>query len=178
MNATLTDTRRQAVTGLVPPQAGEAVIRETFPSVTAFPPVATLGRVAIRSYIAAPLGWFAMLPFYFLKILPVLSTRYCVTNRRVMVLKGWGQMAISHTVNNPKKPSKEVPLADIDDVRIVRDANSEFFRAGNLEIVSQGQVVLTLAGVPEPESFRQSILNASKAWVPGKIPGPFVPAKS
>jgi hypothetical protein len=71
-----------------------------------------------------------------------------------------------------------VVLAAIDDVRLRNDGSSAFFRAGDLDIVSQGKVVLTLPGVPEPESFRHSILQAVKAWVPGKATGPFVPAKA
>jgi hypothetical protein len=74
--------------------------------------------------------------------------------------------------------SEEVALDAIDDVRILDDSNSEFFRAGTLEIVSAGKVVLRLPGVPEPNSFRHAIVNATRAWVPGKADGAFVPAKA
>ena len=48
-----------------------------------------------------------------------------------------------------------------------------------LEIISKGQVVLTLAGVPNAESFRHAIVNAYKAWIPGKADtGHFVPASA
>ena len=75
-------------------------------------------------------------------------------------------------------PSHEVALADIDDVRVVTDANSDFFRAGTLEIISKGQVAMKLAGVPEPEGFRHAIVNACNAWVPNRARGPFVPASA
>jgi hypothetical protein len=161
------DVRKQAVTGLVPPQTGEAVIREVWPSVAAHPGVAGLGRLLTRSIIGAPLAWLMMAPFYFLKILPFMARRYTLTNRRLMIRRGL-----------KPQPVHEVALADIDEVRLHQDANSTFYRAGNLEIVSGGKVVLTLNGVPEPESFRHSIVNAYKAWVPGKATGPFVPAKA
>jgi hypothetical protein len=163
------DMSRQAVTGVVPPQQGEARIRQTWPSVMAYPAAATLGRKLLVSRIGAPLAWLLLAPLYFKKILPFLATRYTVTNRRVMLQHGL-----------KPKPAKEVALADIDDVRIQTDANSAFYLAANLEILSRGRVVLTLPGVPEPESFRHTILNACKAWAPSKeLPGfRFVPAKT
>jgi hypothetical protein len=69
-------------------------------------------------------------------------------------------------------------LADIDDVRVVPDSVDAFYRAGDLEVLSRGQVVMKLPGVPEPESFRHSILNAVRAWVPDKAKGPWVPAST
>jgi hypothetical protein len=161
------DVRQQIVTGLTPPQVGEALIREVWPSVAAWPTVAGLGRVLTRTIIAAPLAWLLMGGFYFLKILPFVAKRYTLTNRRLMIRRGLRP-----------QPSHEVSLTEIDDVHIRRDANSEFFRAGDLEIISQGKIILVLVGVPEPDSFRNSIINAYKAWVPEKANGPFVPAKA
>lgn len=154
----------QVVVGVIPPQVAEGLIREAFPSVAMFPMVARLGRMSILSWVAAPLGWGLMLPFFFLRLL----WRYRLTNRRLAICRG------------PKaQPIAEVPLADIDEVRIVRDDNSKFFLAATLEIVSKGTVVLTLTGVPEPDAFRVSVLHACKAWVPekSKAQGVFVPAK-
>jgi hypothetical protein len=163
----MNDVRRQVVTGVVPPQLGEALIREVWPSVAAHPAVAGLGRALTRTIVAAPLAWLLMAPFYFLKVLPFLARRYTLTNRRLMVQRGL-----------KPKPTDQVALAEIDDVRVTRDANSEFYRAGTLEVLSQGKVVLTLPGVPEPESLRHSIINAVKAWVPGKANAPIVPASA
>lgn len=165
--ATMNEMREQVVTGVVPPALGEALIREAWPSVTAFPMVAHLGRKLILSIAGAPLGWMLMLPFYFFKILPFVARRYTLTNRRLMVRRGL-----------KPEPTQEVALAEIDDARVVKDGASDFFRAGTLEIFSKDKIVLTLAGVPEPDSFRLAILNACTAWVPGKTRGPFVPAKA
>jgi hypothetical protein len=157
----------QVITGVVPPQLAEARIREAYPSVASAPAVANVGRMLTGTIILAPLGWLLMSTVYFGKLLPVVGRRYTITNRRVMIRKGW-----------KGTPIKEVPLADIEDVRVVTDANSDFFRAANLEILSKGQAVLTLPGVPEPEGYRQAILNACNAWVPNRSRGPFVPASA
>jgi hypothetical protein len=154
---TMTDARRQVVTGVVPPQQAEALIREVWPSVAAFPAVAALGSRLMLLIVTAPLGWLLLAPFYFVKILPFLARRYTLTNRRLMVQRGL-----------KPRPVQEVSLADIDDVQVKADGNTPFFRAANLEIISQGKVVMTLKGVPGPEAFRHAILHACKAWVPAK----------
>ena len=84
----MTDRRKQIVSGLVPPQLDEAVIRTVWPSVAAFPGPASLGRVLMKSMILAPLGWLLLAPVYFLKVLPGFGRRLVLTNRRVMFQKG------------------------------------------------------------------------------------------
>src|ERR1043166_6073883 len=151
------DPRDFPVTGVIPPSLAEARIREAYPSVASQPMLAGLGLMLTKTYVLAPLAWLLMSGFYFGKILPVMMRRYTLTNQRLMIRKGWSG-----------KPAAEIPLADIDDVRVVTDANSDFFRAGTLEIVHGGQAAMTLPGVPEPDSYRIAILNARNAWVPGK----------
>ena len=158
----LADLRDQAVAGISPPQVNEAIIRDVWPSVAAYPAAANFARTAYRSIILAPLGWLALAPLYFKKLLAImpgmagLATRYRLTNRRLMICQGLSPVA-----------TKEVALDQIKDVRLVTDANSEFFVAGNLEIVDQsGAVVMTLPGVAEAESVRYSILQAVAAWGP------------
>ncbi len=173
------DASKQVVTGVVPPQMEEATIRAVWPSVARVPAVAGLGRALTQ--LAAKLAntvlllpvavlivlpaWLLMAPLYFLKALPFVARRYAVSNRRVMIWRG-----LNPTV------TQSVELSAIDDVKIVRDANSDFFLAGTLQIISDGQVVLTLPGVPEPESFRHTILNACRAWAPGRVTSGFVSA--
>jgi hypothetical protein len=161
------DVRSQAIAGLVPPETAEARIREAWPSVSRVPGVARLGRALTRTIVLAPLAWLLMAGLYFGKVLPLLATRYTLTNRRLMIRRGW-----------KAKPVKEVPLADIEEVRVVTDDNSNFFRAATLEVVSKGQVVMTLPGVPEPDGFRHAIINACNAWVPARPRGPFIPASA
>jgi hypothetical protein len=167
----MVDLHKQVFAGLVPPQAGEAIVREVWPSIMAAPvpaamTAASLGRILNRSIVGAPLAWFLLIPVYFSKVLPFLAKRYTLTNRRVMIQRGLRP-----------KPTHEVALADIDDIKVVRNINSDFYRAADLEIIANGKVGLTLHGVPDPETFRRAILNACQAWAPGKVKSPFVPAK-
>ena len=163
---TMADDRKMAVTGLIPPQMGEAPIRIVWPSVAATPAVASVGRTLMRTIIGAPVAWLMLAPFYFKKVLPFLGARYTLTNRRLMIQRGITTKIVH-----------EVVLADIDDVRVKTDDNSEFYRAATLEIVSKGNVVMTLPGVPGYESFRHAIVNACRAWA-GKMAAPFIPAKT
>ncbi len=147
----------QPFAGLTPPSMGEARVRDAYPSVAANFAVATLGYRLTQTIFLAPVAWLVMSLAYFGKVLPFMARRYSLTNRRIMIRAGWAGTPIA-----------EAPLADIDEVRMVTDANSNFFRAATLEIVKAGKVVLTLPGVPEPDSFRQAILNTADAWVPGR----------
>ncbi len=164
----VTEERKPPVTGVTPPQIREAMIRTAWPSLAAYP-AGTIGRQLIQSYVLAPLGWFLMLPFYFMKVLPGVGLRYVVTNRRVMIQRGWARSV-----------SGEIALADIDEVRLIMDDNSLFFNAATMELVSKGAVKLTLKGVKEPEVFRHAIRNACLAWVPEKAKEwlKFIPAKA
>src|SRR5262249_43871948 len=166
---TMTADRKQAVTGVLPPQLGEAIIREVWPSVTGMQPgLAALGEKMQRTIVLAPLAWLLLAPFYFKKVLPFLATRYTLTNRRLMIQRGVS-----------RKAKEQVTLSEIDDVRLVEDSYDPFYRAATLEVLSGGKVVLTLKGVPEPQAFRQPILNALFAWVPGKSRAlPMIPASA
>jgi hypothetical protein len=161
---------RQAVAGLTSPQTCEALIREAWPTVVdANAGLAALGKKLIRSIFLAPLGWMLLAPLYFKKILPYIARRYTLTNRRIMIQRGLKPV-----------PVQEVALADIDEVRLPEGSFDPFFETGTLEVIVKGQVALTLTGVPEPEGFRRTILNACAAWVPGKgsIVGAFIAASA
>ncbi len=152
-----TDRPPQVVTGVVPPQLGEAVVREVWRSSVV---LAGWAHGLAGTVVLWPLA-LALVPVMFLaKILPFSATRYVVTNRRLMVAR-FGR----------KTPRREIALADIETVRVVPESVNTFTRAGNLEVLSKGQVALTLRGVPEPESFRFAILNACGAWAPARPKG-------
>lgn len=150
------EARQQAIAGVVAPEMAEAWIRVAWPSVASSPAIASMGRRLTRTIILAPLAWLMMSLVFFAKVMPFTARRYLLTNRRLMVQRGWRL-----------KVSQEAPLSQIDEVRLVTDENTPFFRAATLEIVHDGKVVLSLPGVPDPDSFRQAILNARNAWVPG-----------
>jgi hypothetical protein len=165
---TATGASRQPVTGLTPPQRAEALVREVRPSVAAIPAISGPARRLIQTVFLAPLGWLMLAPLFPLKFHPFICKRYTLTNRRLMVRRGLAR----------PRPIQEVALADIDDVRVDPASRDDFYHAGTLEVLSQGKTVLRMPGVPQPEAFRHAILNAARAWVPGKKAGVFIPASA
>jgi len=152
---------------LTPPPNAEVHIRSRWPSVASAPAVAGLGRMLNNTILLAPLGWLLMSAVFFGKLVPFLAKRYTITNRRVMISKGI-----------KRHPGLGVELKDIDDVKVVYDANSDFFRAGTVQVISNGKVALSLPGCPEPENFKQTILSACAAFAHDRMRGPFIPASS
>jgi hypothetical protein len=148
------DVTQHAITGLVTPDMGEVRIRDTWPSVAAAPAIASVGRALTRTIILAPLAWMIMAAVYFAKVLPFTARRYFLTNKRVLIRRGWSG-----------KIAAEAALDRITDVKVVTDDNTEFFRAAALHIMGDGaQPLLVLPAVPEPENFRRAILDARDAW--------------
>jgi Bacterial PH domain len=148
----------QAVSGVTPPQLGEAMIREVRPTVVdSSPTIAALGEKLLRGIITAPIAFLLLAPLFFRKIMPFLCKRYTLTNQSLKVQYGL-----------KPRPTQSIPLAEIDEVRFDHQSYNPFYLSGTLEIVSRGEVRLRLTGVPEPESFRHAIINACAAWVPGR----------
>ena len=160
---------REAIAGLMPPQLAEVRIREAWPTLRGVQSgVASLAARLIQTVFLAPLGWLLNGLLFGKKFMPMACKRYTLTNRRLMIQHGW-----------KPAPVKEVALKDIDDVRLVAESYDAFYRSGDLDVLSAGNVVLKLVGVPEPDSFRHAILNAVKAWGgPDKAKGPFLPASA
>ncbi len=158
------------VTGLMPPQLGEAVIREVRPGVMdASPALARLAEGMMRSIILAPVGWLLLGPLFLRKLVPYFPKRYTLTNRELKIQRGL-----------KPHPVQTIPLSEIDEVRFDPNSFNSFYRTGTLEIVSRGEVRMRLEGVPAPEAFRLAIINACGAWVPGKSKTfqPFIPAST
>jgi hypothetical protein len=147
---------------------GEAMIREVRPTLLGVQYAgAALASRLVRTVFLAPLGWLIQGPLFAMKFGPVFSKRYTLTNRRLMVRHGLKAV-----------PKEEVALADIDDVVLDPNRVDPYYLSGDLEVVSGGKVVLRLPAVPEPAGFRHAILNAVKAWVPGKAKGPWIAASA
>jgi|HubBroStandDraft_4_1064222.scaffolds.fasta_scaffold169486_2 PH (Pleckstrin Homology) domain-containing protein len=159
---TLSRIDSQAVTGVTPPQQQEAMIREVWETTAANGPAMTMARKMIRSVILAPIGWLLLAPIWgkrFLGFLPgmsFLTVKFTLTNRRLMIRKGMKAHETS-----------EIPLNQIGEVHTRTDGNSDYYSTADLDIQRKdGSVAFTLKGVPEPESFRQAILQARDAWGP------------
>ncbi|MER3415065.1 MAG: hypothetical protein C4297_02485 [Gemmataceae bacterium] len=101
-------------------------------------------------------AWLLLAPFYFSKIAPFTMTRYVVTNRRVMIQRGWSLV-----------PVAEIPLERIASVRVVPGSGDPFYLAADIEIYAQDAPetpALVLQGVKEYEQFRVIIENTYLAW--------------
>ncbi len=139
------------------PAIQETRIREVWPSVARVPAVAGLGKMLTKTIILAPLAWLVMGGVYFLKVLPIFAIRYKLTDKRIMIVRGWSA-----------KVSQAVALADIDDVQLDPATVDHFFRSADLKIISGGHVAMTLTAVPDAEAFRHAILDSRNAWAPGR----------
>jgi hypothetical protein len=135
----------------------ETRIREVWPSVARSPAIAGLGKMLTKTIILAPLGWLVMSLTYFGKVLIFTAVRYKLTDKRIMILRGWRASV-----------SQAVALADIDDVQLDPATVDHFFRSADLKIISGGNVAMTLSAVPDAEAFRHAILDSRNAWAPGK----------
>src|SRR5262249_39487575 len=62
---------KQAVSGVVPPELSEGLIRQVLPSVTDSPGLATLCEKMMRTIVLAPLAWLLLAVPYFKKVLPI-----------------------------------------------------------------------------------------------------------
>ena len=142
-------------------------IREIWPTVARAPAIAGLGKLLNNTIVLAPLGWLLMSGVYFGKLLPLIAVRYRLTDKAIMIVRGWKGSV-----------SQQVLLSEIDDVLLEPASIDQFFRSANLEIIHDGKVLMTLTAVPDAESFRHAILDARNAWAPGKVKLlPFIAAK-
>jgi hypothetical protein len=144
------------------------MIREVRPTLLGVQAAAAaLASRLVRTVFLAPLGWLIQGPLFALKFGPFTAKRYTLTNRRLMVRHGLKAL-----------PKEQVALADIDDVALDASKVDSYYLSGDLEVISGGKVVLRLPAVPEPAGFRHAVLNAVKAWVPGKARGPWIAASA
>jgi hypothetical protein len=94
------------------------------------------------------LGVLIYFPVYLLNAALVLAhIRYTLTNRRIRVERGV-----------TKKVVQSIALEDIDDLVVTRDES--FTRTGDIDVVSGGQVILTMNAVQSPWPTRQTMLDA------------------
>lgn len=143
-------------------------VRLVWPTVARMPAIANVGKMLTNTIVLAPLGWLIMAGAYFGKLLPIIGVRYQLTDKQIMIQKGW-----IGTV------SESVALADIDDVKLDPASIDQFFRSADIQIFSGGKVAMTLTAVPDAESFRQAIMHVRNAFAPGKVKQlPFIPSSA
>jgi len=149
---------RSAIAGVWPVERGEASIARAMPSISASGLGRTLGRIYGLPYAIGFFIHILTLP------VPVLLAaamfffsgfrRYTVSSTRVRICRGFGDQS-----------GPEVLLTELDDVRMVVRSGQEFYRAADLELISGGQIALTLPGVQNAEPFLHNILEARDAVV-------------
>jgi hypothetical protein len=137
---------------------GEAHIAHTFPSISS----TGLGRFLGSIYgLPYPLGFLIHLMTVPLPVLTAIAMyfttgfrRFQLTSKRVRIRSGLKD-----------REGPQADLAELEEVRVRQRAGQQFYRAADLELVSQGKVILTLPGVPNAETFRRNILEASSALI-------------
>lgn len=94
------------------------------------------------------------LVLFFLRIAPVIGTRYRLTNRRIIVERGLTGV-----------PERWVELDRFDSITIEVLPGQEWYDAGDLVFRMGAVETFRLPGVSRPEAFRQTCLKAHMAHV-------------
>jgi hypothetical protein len=154
----------QAISGVTPAETSEATIMTVWPSVALYGPGRWLGQLyAIRwpdvyifrlGNLIALLSIPFALPLFFLRILPFVGTRYTVTNRRIVVIRGI-----------VGKEEKAVDLDRFDTVEIAAQPGQEWYDAADLVFKLGNVETFRLDGVSRPAAFRHVCLKAHQAYV-------------
>lgn len=149
-------TGRTTLVMTVYPSIASTVVGQAMGSLFDCLPDRVLGIRLSHWLILMPLfplwATIAALEYFRLKILGKI---YCLTNRSVQIRSARTNWLF-----------REVPLAEIADVVLRQQPGQAFYPAADIELVNMaGETVLTLAGVPRADVFRQSILEARNAHV-------------
>jgi hypothetical protein len=152
----------QPIAGVVPPEYAEVTITTVWPSNAS----TALGRFLGRLYsIRAGIGILTVgnliavlsiplaLGLFFYLLAPGIMRRYRLTNRRVIIERGLSA-----------RPESWVTLDDFDAIDIEVLPGQAWYPAGEL-IFRKGQIeTFRLHGVPRPEGFRHTCLEAQRAY--------------
>ncbi len=108
----------------------------------------TIGR--ILALLSAPF----VVPLFFLTLNPLSAIRYRLTNRGLLVEKGWRHKVV-----------RSVALDRFDNVQIEVLPGQQWYRAGDLVFRLGPTETFRLAGVPNPEPFRHTCIKAHQSYV-------------
>ncbi len=154
---------KQAIAGVSPADISEVTVMTVWPSNAAYP----LGRF-LGSLYAMDAGFYIFrlgnilallsiplaLLVYVHRLLPWVGMRYRVTNRRIIVERGWSA-----------REDKSVDLDRFDSIDIVVRPGQAWYTAGDLIFREQQTETFRLDGVSRPEAFRQVCLKSRHAFV-------------
>jgi hypothetical protein len=163
--AAMTETK-QAIAGVAPRQLGEVTVMTVWPTMAALAPGRMLGLLYARNVHSA---WGNLLTFKNLVvlvtlpipilfwawgILPFRCLRYRLTNRRLIIARGYTSVEVA-----------SVGLDQFDTIETQILPGQDFFHAGDL-VFKRGPIeTFRLQGVSRPETFRQTCLKANQSYV-------------
>lgn len=154
---------KQAISGVSPSALAESTVMMVWPSIGRTPFGQSLGRLySIKAGIGniltvGNLIALASIPqalaLFFLALNPLTCLRYRLTNRRVVVEKGY-----KATID------KEVSLDNFDTIEVESRPGQEWFPCSNLVFFKGKVETFRLDGVPHAEGFRHTCLNAQRGF--------------
>jgi len=154
---------KQAISGVSPAGEGESTIMTVWPSMgrTAFGQLlgrlygikAGIGNVLTVGNLIALASIPQALALFFLSITPWSCLRYRLTNRRVVVERGF-----------IAKVQKEVSLDNFDSIEVDIRPGQEWFPCANLVFYKGKIETFRIEGIPHHEGFRHSCLNAQRGF--------------
>jgi hypothetical protein len=155
---------KQAIAGLAPPELGEATSMVVWPTIGATRAGRLVGQLSAigsdsgRFFTVGKLMAVACIPLalaaFVWNLLPYVMRRYRLTNRRIVVHRGYSGTE-----------ERALDLDAFDEMEIVRLPGQEWLRSGEVVFQLAGQEVFRLSGVSRPETFRQVCLKAREAYV-------------
>ncbi|MBI1248323.1 PH domain-containing protein [bacterium] len=149
---------KQAIAGLSLSSEYESTALVVWPSVSATSVGRLLGRLyeMKTGFFVFTLGNLLVLlsipiaiPLYLWNVLPVVGTRYRITNRHINVERG-----VRADVE------RQIALDQFDRIEICERAGQAWFRSADLVFSLADQEVFRLAGVPYPKAFRAACQKA------------------
>ncbi|MGO8690773.1 MAG: PH domain-containing protein [Thermoguttaceae bacterium] len=108
----------------------------------------TLGKLLALATIPASLTVFLW------QLLPAVCRRYCLTDRRLVVQKGYKAVE-----------GRSIGLEEFDCIDLAILPGQDWLHAGELVFRHEGREVFRLSGVSRPEVFRQVCLKAQTAML-------------
>lgn len=115
-------------------------------STTGFSRIFTVGTLMMLVTIPVTLT------IYLWQLMPFVCRRYRLTNRRVLILKGYTALE-----------DASIGLDQFDTIDIETFPGDACLQAGDLVFRSENKEVFRLLGVSRPETFRQTCLKAKEA---------------
>lgn len=155
---------KQAIAGVAPPELQEVAVMSTWPSNAAY----SLGRLLGQAYaiqfpgiyifklgnLIALLSIPVALLLFFTRIAPFVGKRYTLTNRRIVVQRGW-----------TSRDDKSIDLDKFNRVVIDVRPGQAWYHAGDLIFYQQDVERFRLEGVSRPEAFRTSCMKSQASFV-------------